>query len=287
MQRFAVGLSLAMAVVGLGLMINVDVPARRLVYLSIPLAVLTGALWDAASRSSAYGENPRMYEIDSRLARVGAIAGCAIAGLIVVGWVVSPNGGLSSFVVPRFSAWLLFDMRAKIAYKLLWLGAGLVAGLLLWRVRARVWANRRSLLACALIAHGAYYVAVSGLWVSRLSYTGLNASKTVGELVPPGSYMLGADAAAQGYFNQTRPLFWSPKVYRFANYDEEAIQRDYNPEFMLLNAVDVARLRDGTFACSPYIASFLEHEVARMPLYEYHESLTLDTELVLFRRAEH
>ncbi|MBX7254944.1 MAG: hypothetical protein K1Y02_01190 [Candidatus Hydrogenedentes bacterium] len=202
MRRFAVGLSLSSGLIGLLMMINVDVSARRLVYISISLALLTGALWDA-----------------------------------------------------------------------------------LWRTRDHIWSSRKAILTWALLAHAMFYLVAVGLWMGRISHTGENASRAPGSIVPPGAYVLGADAAAQGYFNETRPIFWSPKNYLFANHDESAIQRDYNPEYMVLNAIDLQKLRQGKYSCGPFVKSFLDHEVARLPIYEYHESLTLGTDLIVLRRA--
>lgn len=281
-QRFALGLCLASVLGGIALMIHIDVPARRLVYVNLFAALLAGMAWDWLAKPSDTNTAPQR----GITQRAAVLAACAFAAFVLAGWLVSPNGGLLSLVAPELSAWVLFTMRGKVAYKCLWLALGGAGALSLYAAYPTLMRRTHRLAHWAVAAHLGIFLVAALLWSLRMSHTVHDASRGLAGRVPPGAAVLGSDAAALGYGNDLRLLFWSPRGYLFANHDEGRIAADHAPRFLLINDYELSRIAEGRYPISPYVQSFLANEIDRFPIYELHDSTRLRGDYVLFERRD-
>lgn len=280
MQRFGFWLAFAGAAFGVLLLIQIDVPARRTVYINTFLALLAAIAYDwmrngIVKRDSAH--------LDTRFQQGAVLAALVIAGHVLSGWLVSPHGGLLALLDPPSAAYVLFTMKWKVASKASWLAFGMVFGCLLYRYRDAIWQRAPRVLGAAIGCQLALYVASSGLWLARMTHTIEDGARTIEETVGQDARVLGADAAAFSFHNTTRPLFWAPKGYHFANYDDAKIEAVYNPRYMVMTELTWERLHDGEYGDQPYAKSF-NRERARFPIYELHESLTLTNSILVMER---
>jgi len=263
--------------------VNFDVPARRLLYVNLFVAFLFGILWDTAAQDAS--ETPSLPS-SGRLARLGVLVACGAAAYICLGWLISPNGGLIALFAPRTAARMLFTIRANVAYKLGLAFGALALGLVVYSVWRRLgpwlWRERSRVLTAIVVFQLLTYGVSCGLWFSRLSYTCRDASRALGEHVAEGEYVLGERALSLSFHNRIKPLYWHPGI-AYANKDEGRIRARFDPRFMVLPEIQVDALRNGALPCSPYVASFLENEIARFPIYELHESPELSCDVILYR----
>lgn len=288
LRRFTLGMCITSAIAGIALVIPIDVPARRTVFVNLFLAVLAGASWDWANTPRP-AQMFRFLERMSKFRGLLIFAAAIISGLLCSGWLLSPNGGLISVVSPVAAARILFTMKSKIIYKAAWLALGLLLGLALYMLRTAFCKNAKKLMLCAIIFQFILFTTVSGLWFSRLSFTLDTASKQITELLPPETHVLSPGAPAICMFNKLRCVYWSPGGYLFANHDEEKIREDFNPQYMLVTEHELGMMRGvphlgAVHEVSPYIESFLDTEIARFPIYEIHESRHLEGAFVLLKK---
>jgi len=276
-QRFAFWLCVLNAILGIAIMINIDVPARRLVYLNLYLALLAGMAYDWIRPQND------MPVLDRR--SVLTPLSLLLAGLMVSGWLVSPHGGLPALLAPEAAAKILFTMPMKAADKAAWLVVGAVFASLFYRYREGIWERAPRLIVTCAVAQLALYLLASGLWLARMTHTIEETSRAIGDVAGRGRYLLGSDAVALCFLNETHPLFWSPKGYRFANFDDAAIEADYDPEYLVITELMWNRIRNGEFGDRVYAQSF-DREVARFPIYEIHESPALADSIVLLERVD-
>jgi hypothetical protein len=274
-QRFAFWLCVTNATLGVAVMINIDVPARRLVYLNLFFALLAAMAYDWL-RTQHNDSMPKRQALLS-------ILSVLLAGLVLSGWLVSPHGGLPAVLAPETAARVVFTMPLKIADKMVWLVLGCAIAALLYRWRRSIWERAPQFIVACVTAQMAAYVLASGLWLARLTHTVEETSREIGYVTGHTQRILGSDAVALSFFNETHPLFWSPKGYRFANYDDAAIEHDYDPEYLVITGLSWNRIRTGDFGDQTYAKTF-NREVARFPIYEIHESRTLDGAILVLRR---
>jgi hypothetical protein len=284
-RRFALGFCMVVTALSVFLLTFIDVPARRLIWAAVLLAVLTGAMWDWF-RGQATGSAPEPELPGGRVRLVLVGFACLLAGALVSGWLVSPHGGILTHLTPVFSARVLFVMSWKIVYKLAWGVLGLVVAVALYRAWPWLWAHRLAVLRAVLVFHLAFYVVAAGLWLTRLSYTGKEASMQLGEMFAPGTPVLGADAGFVSFYNRIHPIVWSPKEYRFANWQEDRIEERWDPQYFITLASTLEEIREGAYGPqSPWARSYMQEEIARFPLYEAHGTPDLRDELVVFRKV--
>lgn len=281
MQRFAFWLCLTNVVLGIAILVNVDVPARRLVYLNLFLAPIAGLAFDwlRVMRPPVDSSSTASYSAY----RVWSAACCLLAGLVLSGWLVSPHGGLLSQVDPALASRILFSMPLKVADKACWLALGIALGAILYRYREDLWRRAGQVLVWSAVAQLAVYVAASGLWLARMSYSVQRASQGVEEIAGREEYVLGGDGAALCFDNTTRALFWTPKAIPYTNVDVDLIERKYDPHFLVITELMWNDISAGVYGDQPYARTF-NQEVARFPIYEIHESRTLGGAILVLRR---
>ncbi len=277
MQRFALGLVLATSIGGTCIYVWFDVVARRFAWATFIAAFLAACAWDTQEE---HEDAPP----SNHFQHILRFTCCMVSGLIAIGWAFSPNGGLLAFLTPALAAHMLYDMPIKITYKLLWLALGAGVGALVWRALRThwesIWRNRRRMLAAALVFQGAYFAMAAGLYAARCTYTIQNASRAMANYAQPGEYVLGVDALAICFENDTRPLAWYPGIL-WGNRDESVLESTFKPRFLLTAAFRIPTINRSS---SAYIKSFIDHPIARFPLFELNECPALKGDLVLFER---
>ena len=284
MRSFTIQLAVGISVVGCAVSVLADVPARRLIWMNIPVALLAAGLWDTLREK---GSNRLLHDqIDERkwtTVRHLVTLGCAtLSAYILVKWVISPHGGLLAMVNPASAARVALTSGSLLPVARLQVVLGLMGGVLLclsWKFLVR---HGSVLLRVLALVQFVIYLGLSSHWVSKRTYSIRNASVELGRLVGRGEPVLGNWASFLAYENDTRPIFWSPGI-AYANQDEDEIIRRYGPRFLLLEATELSEARMATL--SPYVKSFLTKEVARFRLYEVQSSDRLIGECILFERA--
>ncbi|GMV95251.1 MAG: hypothetical protein AMXMBFR82_50290 [Candidatus Hydrogenedentota bacterium] len=279
-QRFGFWLALINVILGIAVLINVDVPARRVVYLNLFLALLAAIAVDWLRQREDDLANPA----PSRVNALWTVCAFVVAGLVLSGWLVSPHGGMLSFVNPALASRILFTMQLKIADKAAWLLLGVAIAAALYRWREALWQRAGQIVSYATVAQLALFLIASGLWIARLSYTVQDASMRIEEITGRESYVLGGDASALGFNNTTHPLFWTPKAIPYTNVDVDLITQKYDPQYLAISELMWNEINAGLYGGQPYAQTF-QHEVARLPLYEIHESKDLHGDILILKRS--
>lgn len=280
-QRFGFWHALINVMLGIAVLINVDVPARRLVYLNLFLALLAAIAMDWFRRRD---DEPGTLT-STRISPIWTVGAILVAGLVLSGWLVSPHGGILAFIDPALASRILFTMPMKVADKAVWLVLGVVIAAALYRWRDSLWQRSGQIVSYAIVAQLAVFAIVSGLWIGRLSYSVRDASTQIEEITGHEAYVLGGDAAALGFNNTTHPLFWTPKAIPYTNVDVTLITQKYDPHFLVITELMWNEINTGLYGDQPYAQTF-QHEVARLPLYEIHESKDLHGDVLILKRPQ-
>ena len=285
--RFGFGLLTTVLAGGVLTHLNFDVPPQRLVWVTVYIAILFGLAWDFVHDGLGLDASAttNVVPIVQRVLPFLNFVLCVIAGLVVAGWVISPNGGLLALISPTSAAWLMFTMKAKVAVKVVWLLLGLACGIGLLVFQQRLYDRRREIVRWALCAQVVLLCVCSGLWLFRRSETLVTTSRAIEQRVGSGTYVAGALAVPLAFANTTRPLYWYPGGVRYASKDEDAFDRRFHPEYVLTPEPTLQWYSLTPITSTPFFDLFKGNEVERYTIYELHACPELSGYVYLLRRA--